>query len=189
MLSEVRAARMPCATARAGAKVARAAATTRARADPSVADAGRPQGLPQGLALCATTLAALACVAVGSPSPATAGVVLQKQESKKVFQAEKKPIQPKGPRKPKAKKEKGAGMSLPAMSAPSVSVPSFSLGSGPLASISPIVGTFAVIAGAGFVATKVDDEFMDFMNEGMSKDVTTYAGYEEDLKEDSDFFN
>merc|ERR1719387_3441689 len=175
---------MPCATARAGAKVARAAATTRARADPSIADAGRLQGLPQGLALCATTLAALACVVVGSPSPATAGVVLQKQESKKVFQAEKKPIQPKGPRKPKAKKEKGAGMSLPAMSAPSVSV-----GSGPLASISPIVGTFSVIAGAGFVATKVDDEFMDFMNEGMSKDVTTYAGYEEDLKEDSDFFN
>ncbi|UPR02405.1 hypothetical protein HOP50_09g57310 [Chloropicon primus] len=135
--------------------------------------------LGESLALVATTAVALGCA-----SSAEAKVVMKKIDSQKVFQPEVTQRQPKGPRKPRAKS--GGGMSMPALSAPSVSVPT--IGSGPVASIAPIALSVGALGAATVAASKADDGFWDFINEGMAKDVSSYVGGEEGLK-DSEFFN
>merc|ERR1712176_1718244 len=133
----------------------------------------------EGLALAATTAVALGCA-----SSVEAKVVMKKIESQKVFQPEVTQKQPKGPRKPKAKN--GGGMSMPALSAPSVSVPT--IGSGPIASIAPIALSMGALGAATVAASKADDGFWGFINEGLAKDVSSYVGGEEGLK-DSEFYN
>ena len=100
-----------------------------------------------------------------------------------MYQAEKVKRAPKGPRKPKEKKAGGGGLNLsaPSLSAPSIGVPQ--IGSGPFAAFPYIIGSLGLCLGAGFVASNVDDEFMDFINEAMAKDTTTFTGTETDLKQ------
>lgn len=121
--------------------------------------------------------AALVALSAAAPEAAQAGVVLKKAETKKVFQAAPAQRAPKGPKQPKEKKE---GSGFAALSAPSVGVPT--IGSGPLASLPFVFGSVGLLAGAAVLAIRVDDGFMEFIDEAMSKDVSTYVGNETDLK-------
>lgn len=136
------------------------------------------------------SIAALVALALSSaPAPmAEAKVVLQsKTTTKKVFQvsaeeeaAKKAAKKAARAPKPKAPKASGGGPSLPSMSAPSFSAPS--LGGGVAAAFAPVVATVGAIGGLGFLAFQLDEGFGSFINEGMAKDVRTYAGTESDLK-------
>ncbi|EIE21494.1 hypothetical protein COCSUDRAFT_56707 [Coccomyxa subellipsoidea C-169] len=67
------------------------------------------------------------------------------------------------------KKSSSSGFSLP--------TPSFSLDAGAIAIPGAVVGLGAL----GFLATKVDSGFADFLNDTMVKDSSGYAGYEQAL--------
>ncbi|KAK9908213.1 hypothetical protein WJX75_004319 [Coccomyxa subellipsoidea] len=112
--------------------------------------------------------AGLAAAVLLTSSPAHAGVKFEKVVSKKVFQNE--PQAP-GMAAPKAeKKSSSSGFSLP--------TPSFSLDAGAIAIPGAVIGLGAL----GFLATKLDAGFADFLNDTMVKDSGSYAGYEQALK-------
>merc|ERR1712157_647685 len=122
-----------------------------------------------------------------SHSLAEAKVVLAKKESKKVFQAEKtKRPAPTFTGKKKTKKAGGGGgggvKALSSLSAPSVSVPSIGGGGGPLAALPFIFGGSAFFTAVFFAAKGADEGFMEFIEEGMAKDVRDYVGTESELK-------
>jgi hypothetical protein len=125
--------------------------------------------------------AAAAVLLLSHAPSAEAKVVLAKKETKKVFQAEKvKRDPPTFTGKKKAKKSSSGGKSFSALSAPSISVPT--IGGGPLAALPFIFGGSAFFAACFFAANNADEGFMDFIEEAMAKDVTTFVGTESEIK-------
>lgn len=131
-------------------------------------------------------------VSLGQPNIAEAGVVMEQPKSRKLFQGQKKAPAP----KPVEAASSGGGLSLPSVSLPSVGLPSISLPSLPTPDLSglnitpgggggidprviALPGAILGIAGAGFAAYTLDGGFRSMMKEGLVKDSSEYAGYEE----------
>lgn len=132
--------------------------------------------------------AAFAAAALLTATPASAGVILEQPQLKKV-------LQDTTPAAPAAKREfvrgpgffggggkkadKTAAANPAAKKAPQVSVQGGDLDPRAVA----LPGSLALIAGGAFALTKVDEEFGDFMTQASCKDSGAIgAGYEEAIK-------
>lgn len=126
--------------------------------------------------LLAASIAAAALLQSGS---ADAKVIFEKREAKKLFQAV--PEQPKKAAEAVTKEAKKAAgeFKLPSISAPSVTTSGGDIDVRAVA----LPGAIIAILGGGFALSKIDPGFAEMMSEASAKDSTSFAGYEQSLKD------
>lgn len=133
----------------------------------------------------ASAFAAFAAAALLQASPASAGVILEQPQIKKVLQddapaapAPKREIILPGMRSKQAAAPKTADAPKP-KAAPAASVQGADLDPRSIA----LPGTLALIAAGTFALTKIDDGFLDFMDDASAKNSNDIgAGYETAIK-------
>lgn len=125
--------------------------------------------------LLAASMAAAALLQSGS---ADAKVIFEKAQTKKLFQAV--PEEPKKAAQAVTKEAKKAAgeFKLPSISAPSVTTSGGDIDPRTVA----LPGAIIAILGGGFALSKIDPGFAEMMSEASSKDSTSFAGYEQSLK-------
>jgi hypothetical protein len=134
----------------------------------------------------ASAFAAFAAAALLQASPASAGVILEQPQIKKVLQsndtaapAPKREIILPGMRSKQAPKTADSPAAPAAKKAPEASVQGGDLDPKAIA----LPGSLALIAAGAFALTKLDDGFLEFMNEASAKDSNLDgAGYETAIK-------
>jgi len=134
----------------------------------------------------ASAFAAFAAAALLQASPASAGVILEQPALKKVLQSDDTPAAPApkreiilpGMRSKQAAAPKTADAPKP-KAAPAASVQGGDLDPKSIA----LPGSLALIAAGAFALTKLDEGFLEFMNEASAKDSNLDgAGYETAIK-------
>jgi len=134
----------------------------------------------------ASAFAAFAAAALLQASPASAGVILEQPQIKKVLQSDAPPAAPAPKREiilPGMRSKQAAAPKVAdapkAKAAPQASVQGADLDPRSIA----LPGTLALIGAGAFALTKIDEGFVDFMDEASAKNSNDIgAGYETAIK-------